>query len=589
MKISMKKWLPSISRVIILLALITISIFQYGWISKSASTDISDLLKSIIKTIESRAALEFEKHPLLELQPAFVHSTKSEAEILGEIKTIYQDYGNNSQNGNGLSIYNINLDNGRSYSLYQSGQWQLMDSVPSQIPEILNRFMVPPRTDNLVVPDLINQDKIWIVFPVYQNESLLILFHADIKERYADMFDEFFQDNISDYDIRFFDYPPENYNVFIREKYSYSLINRKNWVTAIPYYIVLFPWDIQETRMMENPNLPMDESSRDLPSRNQPQRNPPPRDLSSRDMPPREAEISQNDFMPHIYVEILNNGTSLIAEKEKKYTIQWLLILTLLMSIGVAYYLILFQIVSLKKIRQREKEFIATITHELRTPLTVIQSAADNIESGILNHKKIMQYGNLITGQSKRLSSMIEGILLFSRLEGKAETPPLLREVDFSLLKQNLSVFATSLMGNSLNFISINFDDLPPSAMTDMETIELILTNLISNSNKHGYIDGAHGSIEVKGLLEGEDSLVFYVEDQGTGIEKIEKKDVFEPFFRGKKSLKHQVKGTGLGLFICSRKAKLLRGSLSLEKKNDRGCLFRLQLPYIPIKEDINR
>jgi len=141
---------------------------------------------------------------------------------------------------------------------------------------------------------------------------------------------------------------------------------------------------------------------------------------------PRQDDPDKNP-LPWVYIDILYNGKALLQSKEYILTIQWVMSLLLLMGIAAAYLIILYQVNKLKKLRLREKEFVASVTHELRTPLTVISSAADNIKSGIISTERIEEYGKLISDQSDRLASMIEGILLFSRLEGKAEDSPQLK------------------------------------------------------------------------------------------------------------------------------------------------------------------
>ena len=81
--------------------------------------------------------------------------------------------------------------------------------------------------------------------------------------------------------------------------------------------------------------------------------------------------------------------------------------------------------------------------------------------------------------------------------------------------------------------------------------------------------------------------LLFIVEDEGRGIAKAETNLVFEPFYRDQTSRDRHEKGSGLGLFIARRKARLLGGDLRLESPYARadgskrpGCRFILELPF---------
>ena len=188
---------------------------------------------------------------------------------------------------------------------------------------------------------------------------------------------------------------------------------------------------------------------------------------------------------------------------------------------------------------------------------------------------------------------MIEGILLFSRLEGKAEQSPVLQPIYFNEIKKDLQVIIDSITENHKANINIDFGSLPDSALSDRETIELVLTNLISNSVKHAYKKNENIFVRIIGHLEMPHNIIFTVEDDGSGIDKKEKKHIFEPFFRGDQSFKEQIKGSGLGLYLSFRKVRLLSGSLKVSSPYERvdgkmreGCRFTMRIPYNPISPE---
>ena len=69
---------------------------------------------------------------------------------------------------------------------------------------------------------------------------------------------------------------------------------------------------------------------------------------------------------------------------EKQYALYWLQSMVILVGITLIFLLAMVQMIRLSRIRNQEKEFVASMTHELRTPLTVIQSASDNLSGGIV-------------------------------------------------------------------------------------------------------------------------------------------------------------------------------------------------------------
>lgn len=556
MNIKITKLLSRFSTVAVLLALIVVSIFQYNWVISSAETNVVELHRSIIFSIDNKLLQEFNNLPIIKNKPQFTTKNITASKIIQELDTA-------KENQYILSIGLVQTNNQVIYSEHSTSDWGISSNSPLDLDDIIDLFNQSEFKQDFIYPDSINQGIIWLAYPIFKSSDSFILFKLDIESLYRDKIEEYSNDFITDYTVSFLNELPADVNILERERYSFSIFNRERWISEIPYNFTLLP--NKQPPNKQSPN-------------NQP---PPPRDMSKRPSPPRSnplGDVQNRDSF--FYLEILSNDESLISKKENSYTFQWLMILILLISIGLAYILIITQIGKLKKIRQREKEFVASITHELRTPLMVIQAAAENIEAGILNRDKILQYCKLIGNQSSRLSSMIEGILLFSKLEGRTETPPELKDITSSELSKSIIIFCDSLMQQSKNSIKVDFSKLPETFLSDRESVELILTNLISNCNKHAYITGEPGIINIKAFIEHDKSIIFNVEDNGIGIEKSERVAIFEPFYRGKLSLKKQVKGTGLGLFISFKKAKLISGNLRVDNKKDGGAIFTLQIPY---------
>lgn len=548
MKRTIKSFLPSVSTIGVLLALITISIFQYHWVVSSAATDISELYKGLTTTINDKVIMELSDKPLFKEPMLFNMYSRSDEQILSELQYSQYQFYSSFEDKLSLSIFHVDLST-LEFNQFIGGSWVLEEQEPKEAVKLVRMF-------DREMPYIYENGIIWQLLSIKDRRDEIIILRIETNGYFIEKFKEYAETILSNYQVDIYEKLPKNGQLIDSEGYKYSPFSRKRWFSKAQLHIVLFP------------GMALNPPSGGLPR-------PPDGGLGR---PPQDRD----KFSPNtLYLDILDDGIPLVNRKENYLTIQWFLNILLLFGIGIGYLFIHLQVKKLQKLRHREKEFIATITHELRTPLTVIQSAADNIESGFLSEERLKQYGKLITDQSNRLGSMIEGILLFSRLEGKAEQPPIITSLVYDDLKISIEAFADSLMATSGNNISINFDGLPVSSITDRETIELILTNLISNSNKHGYDKNLKGDIRVIGSIQTEDSLIFTVEDDGMGIEKTDKKFIFEPFYRGERSHRKQVKGSGLGLFLSYKKAVLLGGKLIVDSHVELGSVFKLIVPYI--------
>jgi signal transduction histidine kinase len=283
---------------------------------------------------------------------------------------------------------------------------------------------------------------------------------------------------------------------------------------------------------------------------------------------------------------------SVIGAIEQRLSLNWLFGTILLLSMGVAFSLVILQMQKIRSVRRREREFVASITHELRTPVTAIRSAADNLRMGLVGGDRVATYGEMIHAQSLRLGSMVEEVLAFAQVEADAIPQPRLEPVGAAALEAELRLPLDAIARAEGIALSWDFGALPPSFPCDEESLRLCLSNLVANALYHAYPAPAKGEVRVMGEACLPAAIRFIVEDDGRGITKAESALVFEAFYRDEASRARHVKGSGLGLFIARRKAKLLGGSLRLESPYERadgsrrpGCRFTLELP---LKEDSN-
>jgi signal transduction histidine kinase len=306
------------------------------------------------------------------------------------------------------------------------------------------------------------------------------------------------------------------------------------------------------------------------------------------------APFNANDFRRSQdrlarWARVSIDGGSLARSIERRLSLNWLGAMTLLLGVALAFVQVLLQMNKLRIIRLREREFVASVTHELRTPLTVIQSAADNLVTGVVPADRLVRYGNLIIDQSKRLGNMIEEMLLFSRVEGRTMQSPVLVPVDIHAVIGDVRAAVEPLADQAGIGIVWDTGATNASCIGDAETIRLILSNLIANAVHHAYPGENKGMVRVivKTALPGK--LILQVEDDGRGIAPSESRRVFEPFYRDRVSRENHEKGSGLGLFLAAGKARIAGGTIGLESPYHRvdgtrrpGCRFTAQLPFAP-------
>ena len=228
-----------------------------------------------------------------------------------------------------------------------------------------------------------------------------------------------------------------------------------------------------------------------------------------------------------------------------------------------------------------KSDFVSTVSHEFRTPLTSIRYLAELLERGrVKDEEKRLQYFKTISGESERLSRLVENILDFSRIEAgmkeyrieKADIAALSREVASRFLDQAAYKGVT---------LKTEISDPLPEMRVDREAISRAVFNLLDNAAKYS---GENPEIQFHAWLDGED-VFLQVADSGVGIPVADQKKVFEKFYRAETAMARNIKGSGIGLTLVSHIVKAHGGRIILESEPGKGTRVTLRLPVRSTKE----
>lgn len=222
-----------------------------------------------------------------------------------------------------------------------------------------------------------------------------------------------------------------------------------------------------------------------------------------------------------------------------------------------------------------KSQFLAVMSHELRTPLTGIIGYADLLASeidGPLSATQVVQAKRIKSG-AWHLVSIIDEILTFSRTEAGRET--VVRElVDLAqIVRDSAALLQPEATARGIEF-SVRAEPSIP-LMTDPGKVRQIMLNLAGNALK--FTD--HGSVEIA-VERTTGEVVVQVRDSGRGIPAAKLEEIFEPFSQVEQNHTRTVGGTGLGLTVSRRLARLLGGDLNVvDSRVDAGSTFVFRLP----------
>lgn len=226
-----------------------------------------------------------------------------------------------------------------------------------------------------------------------------------------------------------------------------------------------------------------------------------------------------------------------------------------------------------EKIQESEKsknEFISSITHEIRTPLTSIKGWGETIITGDFSDKDEIETGlNIIIKETDRLSSMVEELLEFSKLEAgnlilyKEKTDIIL------LLKDIISIYKGKFSKKKIDgTLNSEFDSLILNI--DSNRIRQVAINVLENAYKFSNYNSKI-TIDVK---KEKKYVKIAIIDSGVGISEENLENVKKRFFKGNS----KQPGSGLGLAISNEIIKLHNGEISIESKLHEGTTVNILL-----------
>lgn len=222
--------------------------------------------------------------------------------------------------------------------------------------------------------------------------------------------------------------------------------------------------------------------------------------------------------------------------------------------------------------------FLATMSHELRTPLTAIIGYEELLADGLFGPVSELQQRHLarIKLSAKHLLSLIDQILTLARVEAGREVLGL-EDIGVGELVDWMAAIIEPLARAKGLAFAVHGLDAEAATMhlhTDATKVRQILANLLGNAVK--FTDRGQVALTV----DGDDRTVtFRIRDTGIGIAPADLDRVFDAFWQVEQRPTRMVGGSGLGLSVSRRLARLLGGDVTVESVPKEGSTFILTLP----------
>jgi len=229
----------------------------------------------------------------------------------------------------------------------------------------------------------------------------------------------------------------------------------------------------------------------------------------------------------------------------------------------------------LEKAYRVKSDFLSSMSHELRTPLNSIigfSSVLLGPTGDPLTPDQRMALGKVLKN-GQHLLQLINDILDLSKLESGRMSLSVESD-DVTSVVSSCTMIVEQLIRQKGLQLTQDIQPNLPTLMTDIVKIRQIIVNLLSNAAKFT----EKGEINIK-VRENNGMVSFAVKDSGIGIEKKNFNLVFEEFQQVDNSSTRKYKGTGLGLPIARKLARLLGGDLVVDSEYGKGSTFTLTIP----------
>ena len=251
------------------------------------------------------------------------------------------------------------------------------------------------------------------------------------------------------------------------------------------------------------------------------------------------------------------------------------------------------------RVNKMKSEFLANVSHELRTPLNAIVGFVDLLREGVYGELTPKQAGPVqrIEASASHLRHLVDQILDLAKIAaGRLEVHS--EPIDLRPFILDVASEVEPLVSEKSLYLSLGLSSALPRVRTDPTHLRQIILNLLGNAVKYTHkgtisvrtriipaadasIPATVKSVQDASLATARPWVAILVSDTGIGIGKNDQARIFEEFEQINAGPRGDSmnRGTGLGLPISRRLARLLGGDVTVESELGKGSTFTVWLP----------
>jgi len=237
----------------------------------------------------------------------------------------------------------------------------------------------------------------------------------------------------------------------------------------------------------------------------------------------------------------------------------------------------------LEQASQHKSQFLASMSHELRTPLNAIIGLTEMMVTNAARFgtEKALEPLRRVNAAGTHLLSLINEVLDLSKIEaGKLELNP--EPVNLARLIDEVIGTAGQLAEKNHNRLIVEAQESVGALNADSMRLKQILLNLLSNACK--FTKEGEIALRVRKVADGRDWVELAVADTGIGLTAEQQAKLFQDFTQADSLTARRYGGTGLGLALSRKLARMMGGDVTVTSEPGKGSVFTVRLPGGPAR-----
>jgi GAF domain-containing protein len=227
---------------------------------------------------------------------------------------------------------------------------------------------------------------------------------------------------------------------------------------------------------------------------------------------------------------------------------------------------------------ENKSRFLSSMSHELRTPLNAIIGLTEMMVTNAARFgtEKALEPLRRVNAAGTHLLSLINEVLDLSKIEaGKLDLNP--DSIDLARLIDEVIGTAGQLAEKNKNRLVVDADENVGALKADSMRLKQILLNLLSNASK--FTKEGEVALRVRKVTDGRDWVELAVADTGIGLTAEQQAKLFQDFTQADSLTARRYGGTGLGLALSRKLARMMGGDVTVASEPGKGSVFTVRLP----------